>query len=344
MQLLRGVVQHYDWGDQQTIPQFLGVEPDAKPWAELWFGTHRGGPSLVKTPSGNQPLANYAGELSFLVKIIAAAKPLSLQTHPTDEQAQSGYQQENEIGIPLDSPLRIYKDASAKPELLIALTPFEAICGFRTDQENSELCARFGWTELGNHLADDGLAECVRWALTTSPHNLPQHMPAWAGRLATMYPGNGGILVALLMHHVKLQPGQALYLGAGNVHAYLGGTGFEVMSSSDNVVRAAFTQKNINIDEFLNVAHLASITSPLVEATQLGDGVWQYPVGTARFGTQRIDVSGSHDVRATHDAEIVVCTAGNAGALTAGQAAVLRNGETVSLSGNATVFRTWGTR
>ena len=344
MQLLRGVVQHYDWGDQQAIPQFLGVEPDAKPWAELWFGTHRGGPSLVKTPSGNQPLALYAGELSFLVKIIAAAKPLSLQTHPTDEQAQSGYQQENEIGIPLDSPLRIYKDASAKPELLVALSPFEAICGFRTDQENIELCSRFGWTELGEHLADDGLAECVRWALTTGPHNLPQHMPAWAGRLATMYPGNGGILVALLMHHVKLQPGQALYLGAGNVHAYLGGTGFEVMSSSDNVVRAAFTQKNINIDEFLNVAHLAPITSPLIEAAQLGNGVWQYPVGTARFGTQRIDVSGSHDLLATHDAEIVVCTAGNAGALTAGQAAVLRNGETVSLSGNATVFRTWGTR
>ena len=107
MQLLRGVVHHYDWGDQQTIPEFLGVKPDAKPWAELWFGTHRSGPSLVKTETGNQPLSQYAGELSFLVKIIAAAKPLSLQTHPTDEQAQSGYQQENEIGISLDSPLRI---------------------------------------------------------------------------------------------------------------------------------------------------------------------------------------------------------------------------------------------
>jgi mannose-6-phosphate isomerase class I len=116
------------------------------------------------------------------------------------------------------------------------------------------------------------------------------------------------------------------------------------MSSSDNVVRAAFTQKNINIDEFLNVAHLSPIVSPLIEATQHSNDVWQYPVGTARFGTQRIDVSGTHDVRSTHDAEIVVCTTGNAGALTAGQAAVLRNGETVSLTGQATVFRTWGTR
>ena len=343
MQLLRGVVHHYDWGDQQTIPEFLGVEPDAKPWAELWFGTHRSGPSLVKTATGNQPLSQYAGDLSFLVKIIAAAKPLSLQTHPTDEQAQSGYQQENEIGISLDSPLRIYRDASAKPELLVAMSAFEAICGFRTDEENLELCKRFGWTELGTHLADDGLAECVRWALTTGPHQLPLHMPAWAGRLATMYPGNGGILVALLMHHVRLNPGQALYLGAGNVHAYLGGTGFEVMASSDNVVRAAFTQKSVNVDEFLHVANMNAIASPLIEAESVGAGVWQYPVATARFGTQRIDVSGTYELRASHDTEILVCTAGNATSIQVGQAAVLRNGESVVLSGNATVFRTWGT-
>ena len=344
MQLLRGVVHHYDWGDQQTIPEFLGVEPDAKPWAELWFGTHRSGPSLVKTSTGNQSLEQYAGDLSFLVKIIAAAKPLSLQTHPTDEQAQLGYQQENEIGIPLDSPLRIYKDISAKPELLIAMSPFEAICGFRSDEENIELCKRFGWNALGQHLADDGLAECVRWALTTGPHSLPEHMPAWAGRLANMYPGNGGILVALLMHHVKLQPGQALYLGAGNVHAYLGGTGLEVMASSDNVVRAAFTQKKVDVDEFLHVARMVPITTPIVEAIQQEPGVWNYPVETQRFAAQRIDVTTSHHIRASHNAEILVCTAGNAGSLTMGQAAVLRNGEAVSLSGNGTVFRVWGTR
>jgi mannose-6-phosphate isomerase len=289
----------------------------------------------VKTSAGNQPLSQYAGELSFLVKIIAAAKPLSLQTHPTDEQAQSGYQQENEIGVSLDSPLRIYRDASAKPELLIAMSAFEAICGFRSDEENLELCKRFGWTELGAHLADDGLAECVRWALTTGPHQLPLHMPAWAGRLATMY--------ALLMHHVRLNPGQALYLGAGNVHAYLGGTGFEVMASSDNVVRAAFTQKNVNVDEFLHVANMNAIASPLIEAEVVGQGVWQYPVATVRFGTQRIDVSGTYELRASHDTEILVCTTGNASTIQAGQAAVVRNGESVTLSGNATVFRTWGT-
>jgi mannose-6-phosphate isomerase len=140
-----------------------------------------------------------------------------------------------------------------------------------------------------------------------------------------------------------LSPGQALYLGAGNVHAYLGGTGFEVMASSDNVVRAAFTQKNVNIDEFLHVANMNAIASPVIEAEPVGPGTWQYPVATARFGTQRIDVSGTYDLRASHDTEILVCTAGNATSIRSGQAAVLRNGETVTLSGNATVFRTWGT-
>ena len=193
MHLLRGVVQHYDWGDQQFIPEFLSTEADARPWAELWFGTHRGGPSLVRNATGSQPLEQLAGDLSFLVKIISANKPLSLQTHPTDEQAASGFQQENEIGISLDAAQRIYRDSSAKPELLIALTPFDAICGFRPIEESLEWCKRFGWTQLAEHLENDGLAECVRWALTTGPHQLPEQMPAWAGRLASMYPGNGVI-------------------------------------------------------------------------------------------------------------------------------------------------------
>jgi mannose-6-phosphate isomerase class I len=115
------------------------------------------------------------------------------------------------------------------------------------------------------------------------------------------------------------------------------------MASSDNVVRAAFTQKNVNVDEFLHVASMNAIASPLVEAEPVGPSVWQYPVTTARFGTQRIDVSGTYELRAVHNAEILVCTSGDATSLHAGQAAVLRNGESVTLSGNATVFRTWGT-
>jgi mannose-6-phosphate isomerase len=343
MHLLRGVVQHYDWGDQQFIPEFLSTEADARPWAELWFGTHRGGPSLVKNATGSQPLEQLTGDLSFLVKIIAANKPLSLQTHPTDEQAASGFQQENEIGISLDAPQRIYRDASSKPELLIALTSFDAICGFRSIEESLELCKRFGWAQLAEHLENDGLAECVRWALTTGPHQLPVQMPAWAGRLASMYPGNGGVLVALLMHHVRLSPGQALFLGAGNAHAYLSGSGVEVMSSSDNVVRAAFTKKYVSVDEFLAVARFEAIPSPVVDATEVTPGRFTYPVSTSRFGVERIEVVEETTVKAAHQAEILVCTAGDATSIRRGQACVLRNNESVQLSGTATVFRTWGT-
>jgi mannose-6-phosphate isomerase len=205
------------------------------------------------------------------------------------------------------------------------------------------LCKRFGWTQLAEHLESDGLAECVRWALTTGPHQLPEQMPAWAGRLASMYPGNGGVLVALLMHHVRLSPGQALFLGAGNAHAYLSGSGVEVMSSSDNVVRAAFTKKHANVDEFLAIARFESISSPVVDANEVAPGRFTYAVSTSRFGVERIEVSGETTIKSTHQAEILVCTAGDATTIHRGQACVLRNNESVQLTGTATVFRTWGT-
>jgi mannose-6-phosphate isomerase len=158
-----------------------------------------------------------------------------------------------------------------------------------------------------------------------------------------MYPGNGGVLVALLMHHVRLSPGQALFLGAGNAHAYLSGSGVEVMSSSDNVVRAAFTKKYVSVDEFLAVAHLAAIPSPVVNAIEASPGRFSYPVSTSRFGVERIEVAGETTIKATHQAEILVCTAGDATSIHRGQACVLRNNESIHLTGSATVFRTWGT-
>jgi len=342
MQLLVGVVQNYEWGDRYALPKFLGVAPDSKPWAELWFGTHRGGPSQIASSVGLQTLESDAGPLSFLVKVIVAAKPLSLQTHPTSEQAVAGFARENSLGVALDDNKRLYRDSSAKPELLVALTEFEAICGFRSDEENLKICEEYEWHELAKHLRDDGLAQCVRWALTSGPKTLPGKMPYWAMQLAEMYPSSGGVLVALLMHHVRVRPGDALYLGAGNVHAYLRGEGVEVMSASDNVVRAAFTQKHADIEEFLSIADLSPIAKPLRAATRVDDCTSQYQVGTQAFGAQRIEVRGQYTVIATHDIEILLCTSGDAGAIKRGQAGVIKRGETLYLSGDATVFRTWG--
>jgi mannose-6-phosphate isomerase len=339
---LQGVVQHYEWGDERAIPDLLGVAPDARPWAELWFGTHRGGPSLVRTDDGLVPLSQHAGDLSFLVKVIAAARPLSLQTHPDDVRAAAGYRAEDASGVPLDAPQRLYRDQSAKPELLVALTPFEAICGFRDPAASLADCRAHRWDELGDRLERDGLAGSVRWALADGPHRLPANLPAWAAQLADAYPGHGGVLVALLMHHVVLQPGEALFLGAGNVHAYLSGTGLEVMASSDNVVRAAFTRKHVDVDEFLAIATLSAGAPPVVRAERGTDGRSAFALPIAHFGLERIDVDGHTTVGPARGTEMLVCTDGDAGVLARGQAGILRDGDAAELRGVATVFRAWG--
>ena len=342
MRTLQGVIQHYDWGDECAIPDLLGIAPDSRPWAELWFGTHRGGPSMVRTDDGLVPLSQHAGELSFLVKVIAAARPLSLQTHPNDARAAAGYRAEEAAGVPLDAPRRLYRDESAKPELLVALTRFEAICGFRDEDRSLAECRANGWVELGDRLERDGLAACIRWALADGPHRLPDNLPTWAAQLAASYPGHGGVLVALLMHHVVLQPGEALFLGAGNVHAYLTGTGLEVMASSDNVARAAFTRKHVDVDEFLAIATLAPGAPPVLRAERTTDGRSSFAIPTPHFGVERIDVDGTATVGPARGPEMLVCTDGDAGLLARGQAGILRPGDGAELRGLATVFRAWG--
>ena len=156
MKLVRGVVQHYSWGHPTSIPRLLDIEPDGRPWAELWFGTHLGGASKVLSvddataaalrrsatdDTGGQsiPLLLVAGELPFLLKVLAAAEPLSLQSHPSTGQAKAGYARENQLNIPVGNSRRIYRDPFAKPELICALGPFEALCGFREPVATVEL-------------------------------------------------------------------------------------------------------------------------------------------------------------------------------------------------------------
>ena len=305
MHLLHGTVAHYEWGDKEALPDFLGALTNGKPWAELWFGTHPGGPSQVKTTTGTTALSDVVGNLPFLVKVIAAAEPLSLQTHPTTAQAREGYARENARGVPIDSANRIYRDASAKPELLIALSQFEAVSGFRDIEESLELFTRHNWRDLATRLSRDGIEGFVRFALSQSRHELPTNLPDYAARLAEHYPGSGGVLVSLLMHHVVLAPGEALFLDAGNVHSYLSGFGVEVMSASDNVVRAAFTRKHVDVEEFMKVSNFAPMPPPIVGHARNDDRI-EYFAPTRAFGVQRIDGDKRVTVRATHAAEIVL--------------------------------------
>jgi mannose-6-phosphate isomerase len=332
---ITGGVQHYDWGDLNAIPTLLGVAADGQPWAELWFGTHPGGP-LTTTEDG-RPLADTSGPLPYLLKVLAAAEPLSLQTHPTTAQAERGFARENAAGIALDAPERIYKDAAAKPELLCALTPFEALCGFRPFAESLAWFESQGWTELAEHL-DAGPAEYMRWALTSGAHRMPEGSPPWAQRIAGRYPGDGGVLVALLLNRVALQPGEAIFLAAGNLHAYLLGTGVEIMASSDNVVRGGLTTKHVDVDELLSIVDLTPLDDPVVRAVEVTAGRWRYDTSDTPFRLWRWELQ----VPVTHVAtgrELLLCTAGEAGALHHGEAVYLAEGEHVELGGPATVFR-----
>jgi mannose-6-phosphate isomerase len=271
------------------------------------------------------------------LKVLAAAEPLSLQTHPTATQATAGFDRENAAGVPIDAPTRIYRDASAKPELICALTPFEALCGFRPYADSAAWFRSLGWDELAHRL-DAGPAAFLRWALDEAPHRLPDGAPGWAKRIAGRYPGDGGVFVALLMNRLTLAPGQAIFLDAGNLHAYLQGVGVEIMSSSDNVVRGGLTDKHIDVDEVLAVVDLTPLTEPVVEATELQPGRWCYDTPNTPFRLWRWEIDDSLSHTST-GRELLLCTAGDAGPLAYGTVGYLSPGETVELAGPATVFR-----
>lgn len=253
MQLVSGVVQHYAWGDHDFIPSLLGVAADGRPWAELWLGTHAGGPGVL---GDGTTLVGTTGELPYLLKVLAAAEALSLQTHPSREQAEAGFAREEAGGPALDSPTRIYRDPFPKPELICALTPFDALCGFRPVHASAALLDELALPALATQLRRDGLPAMVdglyRGTVPFEPivaacagHVLAE--PRLVTRLATQYPDDPSVAVTLLLHRVHLAPGEAIFLGPGNLHAYLEGAGIEIMSASDNVVRGGMARSDLGM-------------------------------------------------------------------------------------------------
>lgn len=289
-----GHAQHYAWGSTTALPEFLGAEPDGQPWAEIWYGSHPSGPSLhadtgerldraiAREPSrllGEPVLRSFGTELPYLLKLIAPARPLSLQVHPSKEHAKESFAAESAAGLPIDSPLRNYRDENHKPEMIFALTRFEAICGFRTPRKAAVILEGL----------ESELARRLHRLLTAQPHAhgmraafralvAPSMRPeaalidelatACAKRLARgdspspridrivcvlaeHYPGDPGVAAALLMNPVVLQPGEAMYVPAGVIHAYLSGLGVEIMAASDNVLRAGLTPKKVDSEEML---------------------------------------------------------------------------------------------
>ncbi|AWB84970.1 mannose-6-phosphate isomerase, class I [Corynebacterium liangguodongii] len=281
-------MHNYAWGDREAIADLQGREPTGAPEAELWFGAHPSAPALTSEGPLDEVYAREsAAPLPFMVKLLAAAKPLSLQAHPSRSQARAGFARENAAGIARDAAHRNYKDANHKPEILIALTPFRAMAGFRPLAGTLELVRAFDLPELADiehSLADASLTPRDRLSRTLE-RAMGSSAAAAVGRraaelkgrpgvvgevaanleeIAREYPGDSGVVAAMLLNHVCLEPGEAIFLPAGNLHAYLRGLGVEVMASSDNVLRGGLTQKHVDSRELFSILRFDTLEDPTV--------------------------------------------------------------------------------
>ena len=307
---ITGEIKDYPWGSTTLVQDHLGIADQGQQVAEVWFGTHHGGAS--KVIGSTQSLEDISGPLPFLVKFLAAASPLSIQVHPNKEQAKSGFEREQQLGIPLSDPARNYKDQSDKPEMLIALTNFQALCGFRPSSETREILSELGSldSDFENLLPqlDQGLEKLFvallnSKALTEKLASLGQvsnlsaksaRALALAQSLLNKYPADTGALVSLMLNHLELAPGEAVFLPAGNLHAYLSGLGLEVMASSDNVIRGGLTNKHIDTQELLRITEFRESLEPLVKPKKLAHGLIEYPVEVPDFRVYKAEVSGTN--------------------------------------------------
>ncbi len=328
-------VQTYAWGSQESIPKLLGKpNPNGEPWAELWMGAHHKAPSTV--PDGRS-LADYIAErpaerlggtatsLPFLFKILAADGPLSIQCHPNKAQAEAGFAREEEAQIAIDAPHRNYRDANHKPELIVALEEFWALKGFRSPEQIASLMRVAGIrsleSELNDLLGHGGLkpffaallgldAKATQIALGELSKGLDALPPAearWSSELLARYPTDQGALAALVLQLVRLEPGEALYLGAGELHAYLRGTGLEIMANSDNVLRGGLTPKHVDVAELLRVLRFEHKPVEVLAATGVG-AIRRFSTPCPEFSLGRAIVAGQPIRLPSHQhAQIVLC-------------------------------------
>jgi mannose-6-phosphate isomerase len=388
-------IQEYAWGSTTAIAALLGrPSPAPRPQAELWMGAHPSASSSVWRDGSWRSLVEVIGErpdeelgpevharfgarLPFLFKVLAAETPLSLQAHPSPDQAMAGYDAEDRAGIALHAPERNYKDRSHKPELLCALTPFNALSGFRPVEETMRLFSLLGVEKLERAAAglaqpakEAGLRQLFFWLMSQGGEERARLVGAtlaactrlrdaegpfarecdWAVHIGALYPGDVGVVVALLLNSVRLSPGEALYLPAGQLHAYLGGVGIEIMANSDNVLRAGLTPKHVDVPELLRVLEFTDW--PAVRLTPQATGLESvYLTPAPEFRLSRIALAAGATFRAEtrRGPEILLCTEGDAvvhsgaegthGIARGGSVFVSATEPTYRLTGAGTLFR-----
>ncbi|MBU9828347.1 MULTISPECIES: mannose-6-phosphate isomerase [Rahnella] len=390
MQKMHNGVQNYAWGSKDALTKLYGIkDSEGRPMAELWMGAHPKSSSQVENSRGESvslreqitadltaqlgaKVASRFGELPFLFKVLCADQPLSIQVHPSKSAAEIGYAKENAAGIPLDAAERNYKDPNHKPELVYALTPFQAMNGFRELREMVSLLqpvagahpliATFLTSPDVDHLRTlfAGLlsleGEDKSRALDVLKSVLDeQHGEPWdtIRSISEFYPDDSGLFSPLLLNVITLQPGEGMFLYAETPHAYLKGVSLEVMANSDNVLRAGLTPKYIDIPELLaNLKFNAKpaselLTTPVVKGAELN-----FPIPVEDFAFSIHSLAAEPQTLEQDSAAIIFCIEGQSVLLKNNQTLVLNPGEScflsatespVTVSGNGRIARVFNT-
>jgi mannose-6-phosphate isomerase len=361
MHRLRNGVQNYDWGSSDAIPRFLGSRADGQPVAEVWIGTHPVRPSTAVDADGReQPLTEIAGDLPFMVKLLAADRPLSLQVHPSRDLAELGYDREDAAGVPIDSPQRVYKDRNHKPEMVYALSTFDSLIGFRPTAEILRVLSPLD-TPLSQRLADDlradpgfaGIVRRVEWLLTAGIDAAQVHQVVGACRalanlgmdikraystvveVAEHHPDDVGVVISLMLNRITLQPGEAAYLETGVMHAHLKGLCLEVMATSDNVLRAGLTSKHVDARGLVACLHTGMARVARVTPDYFDSDTEVFSPADVEFALAVTQISyaapeGVDLVRS--ESSVLICTGGEVVVSTdAGDKITLSRGESLYL-------------
>ena len=391
--VLKNPVQEYAWGSRTAIQSLLGLPvPSERPTAELWMGAHPKAPSavmidgewqLLDTVIERDPVSvlgkgvakRFSNRLPFLFKVLAVDRPLSIQVHPNLHQAREGFERENRLGIPLDAAERNYRDASHKPEILCALTPFEALKGFRTPEDILDLFDKISAATLSDELnrlrkvaegsglkhffyslvsmEKDRRIGVLEAVIRGARHFINEDRAFyWMVELNREYPGDIGVLSPLLFNLVALEPGEAIYIPAGQLHAYLKGVGMELMANSDNVLRGGLTPKHVDVPELLKIVNFSPqpVRRVTLSAGLLGEKIYLTPA--EEFQLSVILVVKGHPFKSPVDrsVEIVICMEGEADIkdLESGQVLALGKGKSLiipsavrqyQIAGEATLYK-----
>jgi mannose-6-phosphate isomerase len=390
MQKMHNGVQNYAWGSKDALTKLYGItDPQGRPMAELWMGAHPKSSSQVVNAEGltlslrdqisadldgqlGKKVAKRFGELPFLFKVLCADQPLSIQVHPSKGAAEIGFAKENAAGIPLDAAERNYKDPNHKPELVYALTPFQAMNGFRELRDIVSLLQPVAGAHqliasFLNYPDVDHLRALFAGLLSLEGEDKSraldvlksvlreQHGEPWdtVRSISEFYPDDSGLFSPLLLNVITLQPGEGMFLYAETPHAYLKGVSLEVMANSDNVLRAGLTPKYIDIPELLaNLKFNAKPASELLTTPVQKGAELNFPIPVEDFAFSVHEIAAEPQTLEQDSAAIVFCIEGQSVLSRQGETLTLLPGEScylaasespVTVSGNGRIARVFNT-